>query len=339
MPQSPRERPINGNYRAWPNLGAYRDDARNARVQLHLIRDPGRIAAGIRLFSAIRDEFDMLPAFLEHYRKLGVCSFVIVDNGSSDGSREFLLDQPDVVLYDTDASYAEANAGSLWIDALIGEQAQDAWLVYADADELLVYDQCDRHPLPALAERLEALGEAKLLAPLLDTYGDPDAPDSLLFDALPEQSHRTGGGPHIVGGPRHRMAVAIGGAEPPCLTKYPFVRYGPRSSFINVHFPEPGGENGYRIRGRLLHLKLAARFRAKVAVALREGQHWNDGSEYRGYAKWLEGRDTGDLVIPESRRYTGPSDLIDAGLLEPLGWGRSNTSLRIGRALLGWRRR
>jgi hypothetical protein len=333
MRRNPRQRPIEGNYRNWSSLAAYREDSRQARKLLRLVRSPSCPVAGIHLFSAMRNERDILPLFLDHYRKLGVARFVIVDNDSSDGSRELLLDQPDVELHHTAASYADANAGSLWIDALLEEQAGGAWVVYADADELLVYDGCDRQPLPALVGRLEALGETKLMAPLLDVYSHPATPQDLLFDALPEQWHNTGRSPHITGGPRRRMAAAIVGAQPPALTKYPLVHYGPRTSFVNVHFPEPRGENSNRIRGRLLHLKLTPRFRGKVAEALREGQHWNEGSEYRGYAKWLDSRDIGDLVIADSRRYTSSGDLIEASLLEPLHWGRSNTSLRLRRRM------
>lgn len=327
---------LTGNYHNWANLAAYREDARRAREELRLIRTPGRSGAGVRLFSAIRNERDLLPLFLDHYRNLGVAGFIIVDNDLSDGSREFLLDQPDVELYHTASSYAGARWGTLWMDGLMQERVQHTWILYADCDELLVYDQCDSYPLDALIARLRALGERKLLAPLVDVYSQPAMPSDLLFDAVPEKSHMTGGGPHIVGGPRYRMAAAVN-SQAPCLTKYPLVRYGPRSTFANTHFPEPAGENGHRILGRLLHLKLTPRFRGKVEEALREGQHWNDGSEYKGYARWLNGRNTGDLVMNDSRRYTGPFDLIDVGLLEPLEWHRSNIGLRMHRVL--WPRR
>jgi hypothetical protein len=339
MRKAPSVKPIHGNYRDWETLAAYREEARQARGLLRLVRSPGRPARGVCLFSTMRNERDLLPLFLDHYRKLGIARFVIVDNDSSDGSHEWLLDQPDVELYHTTASYAAANGGTLWVDGLIQEQADGAWVLYADADELLVYDRHDNYPLPVLIDRLQALGESKLLAPLVDVYPKPGTPGDLLFDALPEQTHKTGGGAHITGGPRLRMAAAIGRSQFPCLTKYPLVRYGPRTAFANVHFPEPGRENGHQIRGRLLHLKLSSRFRGKVEEALREGQHWDAGTEYQTYAKWLDTRDTDDLVIDDSRLYSGPADLIDAGLLEPLDWSRSNGRLRFRRVLRArWRR-
>jgi hypothetical protein len=340
MRKARQPKPIEGNYRNWTSLAAYREEARQARQLLRLVRSPGPLGAGVRVFSAMHNERDILPLFLDHYRQLGVARFVIVDNDSSDGSNELLLDQPDVELYHTTASFADANGGTLWIDGLMQEQAVGAWVLFVDADELLVYDQHESHPLESLIERLQALGENKLLAPLVDLYSPPDDPQALLFDAASEEWRMTGGGPHIIGGPRFRMAAAAQWAQIPCLTKHPLARYGAETVFANVHFPYPPRDNSSRVRGRLLHLKLTARFRAKVEEGLRGGQHWNSGIEYQGYAKWLASRDIGDLVIADSRRYTGPADLIAAGLLEPLDWQRSNTSVRIKRALRQlWRAR
>ena len=94
-------------------------------------------ADGISLFSVMRNEVDFLPRFLEHYRRLGVARFVIVDNNSADGSRELLFRQPDVDLYHTAKSYAAANGGTLWVDGLIYAQASGKWVLHVDADELL----------------------------------------------------------------------------------------------------------------------------------------------------------------------------------------------------------
>ena len=47
---------VEGNYRNWANLAAYRDDARQARAQLRTVRNPVGSTQGIRLFSAMRNE-------------------------------------------------------------------------------------------------------------------------------------------------------------------------------------------------------------------------------------------------------------------------------------------
>lgn len=47
------------------------------------------------LFAVMRNEMYFLPAFLEHYRKLGVAQFVIVDDASDDGTGAYLASQPD----------------------------------------------------------------------------------------------------------------------------------------------------------------------------------------------------------------------------------------------------
>ena len=55
--------------------------------------------------STMRNEMLRLPHFLDHHRKLGINHFLIVDNGSEDGTRDYLAGQPDVSLWSTDHSY------------------------------------------------------------------------------------------------------------------------------------------------------------------------------------------------------------------------------------------
>ena len=50
---------------------------------------PGDILA----FVTLRNERVRLPYFLEYYRRIGVGHFLIVDNGSDDGSRDLLAGQ------------------------------------------------------------------------------------------------------------------------------------------------------------------------------------------------------------------------------------------------------
>ena len=68
----------------------------------------------IVLLATERNERVRLPFFLRYYRDLGVDHFLIVDNGSDDGSREYLAAQPDVSLWHTQAGYKAAHFGVDW---------------------------------------------------------------------------------------------------------------------------------------------------------------------------------------------------------------------------------
>jgi Glycosyl transferase family 2 len=104
---------------------------------------------GILLFSTLRNEKIRLPYFLEYYRDLGVNHFLIVDNDSTDGSREYLEIQPDVSLWTTAHSYKRARFGVDWLNYLQMKYAHGHWALVVDPDEFFVYPFCDTRPLRA----------------------------------------------------------------------------------------------------------------------------------------------------------------------------------------------
>ena len=65
----------------------------------------------ILLFSTQRNEKVRLPFFLDYYRDMGVSHFFFVDNDSTDGSVEYLSQQPDVSVWLTRASYKKSRYG------------------------------------------------------------------------------------------------------------------------------------------------------------------------------------------------------------------------------------
>ena len=64
----------------------------------------------ILIFSTVRNERIRLPFFLDYYRKLGVNHFLFVDNGSDDGTREYLESQADVSLWTISHSHQRATS-------------------------------------------------------------------------------------------------------------------------------------------------------------------------------------------------------------------------------------
>ena len=124
-------------------------------------------SSGMSLLAIVRNEMYFLPAFLDHYRQLGVRQFIVLDDKSQDGSREFLCGQPDVVVLESQRSYGDeveldsrllghrrvVRMHILWRNRLIERFATNAWVIHADADEFL------RIPpnltLPSLLRRIE----------------------------------------------------------------------------------------------------------------------------------------------------------------------------------------
>ncbi len=120
--------------------------------------------------STVRNEIIRLPYFLSHHRKLGITHFLIVDNGSNDGTHEFLQDQPDVSLWSTSSSYKESRFGVDWITWLQMKYAHGHWCLTLDTDELFIYPDWTQRRLADLTGWLDAQGTSAMAALMLDMY-------------------------------------------------------------------------------------------------------------------------------------------------------------------------
>jgi hypothetical protein len=174
------------------------------------------------------NEILRIDYFLEYYRKLGVSKFLIVDDGSLDGTREALLQQAvdhgDVHVFQSARTYKEARAGLDWMEELLDLYGDGHWAVHVDVDELLVYPDSENRNLHDLIGFIEAEGCDALFAPLLDMYprghlgqvayrqGQPFLGSAPLFDVahttIPKLSnllHRRSPNVTVVGGVRRRV--------------------------------------------------------------------------------------------------------------------------------------
>ena len=137
---------------------------------------------------------------------------MIVDNDSSDGSCELLLQQPDVDVYHAAGSYERQEASGCCMSMPTNSSSMT---------------QCEQYPLPRLVEHLEAVDHTRRLAPMTDLYRNPDRSPDLFFDGVPEHHQKSDRGSHIEGAlSRYRAAVLHNHDAYPCLTKYPLALYG-----------------------------------------------------------------------------------------------------------------
>jgi len=176
-------------------------------------------AEEIRGFLLVRNEIQRLPFTLTHHRTLGVQRFFVVDNGSADGTIDYLLGEPDVHLFETSGPYQDARNGIDWVEMLLHVYGVGRWCLLLDADEQLVYPECESVRLPNFCSALEERGLNCLATVFIDLYADCPIADThlgrarrpidicRLFDAhgyyhFPASASHI---PRIFGGPRARL--------------------------------------------------------------------------------------------------------------------------------------
>ena len=300
-----------------------------------LIR-PGHIL----VFSTFRNEAVRLPYFLKYYREMGVNHFLMVDNDSDDGGRDFLASQPDVSLWTTDASYKRARFGVDWLNWLQMKYGHGHWTLVVDPDELFVFPFCDTRPIRALTDWLDASSIRSFSAMLLDMYpkgGIADTPyragqDPLeianWFDAGNYSIYHNAryGNLWIQGGPRMRQFFADDPARAPALNKIPLVKWHHRYAYhssthtllprgLNLTYDEWGGE---KASGVLLHTKFLSTFGDKAREEIQRGQHYAGSREYKAYADQMEVNP--DLWCKWSEQYINWRQLEILGLMSKGNW-------------------
>ena len=294
----------------------------------------------ILVFSTLRNERVRLPFFLRYYRNLGVNHFLIVDNDSDDGSREYLAAQPDVSLWTSAHSYKRSRFGVDWLNGLQMKYGHGHWTLVVDPDEFFVYPFCDTRPIRALTDWLDASNIKSFSAMLLDMY--PKGP----FDAKPYREgqdpfeiaqyfdsgnymitrNRKYGNLWIQGGPRARMFFPDLPDRAPALNKIPLVKWEKDYAYVSsTHMLLPRGLNqvfdewgGEKASGCLLHAKFLDTFPLKAEEEMLRRQHYANSHEYRAYRSGISKEP--DLWCKWSEKYINWRQLEILGLMSKGNW-------------------
>ena len=289
-------------------------------------------AEEILLFCPSRNEVSRLPYFLEYYRKLGVSRFFMIDNKSTDETREFLLEQKDVHYFYTEQSYLEAHRARLWMQALRQAYGVNQWCITVDVDEMLVFPMCEHVSLQALTAYMDETKAEALFTIMLDMYGDdlenvdyvsgaPFADFSPFFDKRPYWASITDQFPHLsmFGGVRHRCffkendqsgpAFRNGG---PVLRKLPLVKWSADKTYINsTHSLTPCKLAD--VTGALLHYKMLGNFKEFARQEMRSGER--PPGEYETYFNALESGEGYSLICEHTERFVSSSQLVNLSLM------------------------
>ena len=314
---------------------------RKRRELASVVNRTGKIAPkDILVFSTLRNERVRLPYFLRYYRDMGVGHFLVVDNGSDDGSAEYLREQDDVSLWTSEKSYKRARFGVDWLNWLQRKYAHGHWALVVDPDEFLVYPFCDTRPLRALTDWLDASSIRSFGAMLLDMYpkgsinaqpyreGQDPFEIAAWFDSgnYTITKNKKFGNLWIQGGPRTRAFFPDNPERAPALNKIPLVKWDRSFTFVSsTHMLLPRGLNnvydewgGEKASGCLLHAKFLDTFGQKAAEELERRQHYAASHEYRAYDARL--KEDPDLWCKWSEKYINWRQLEILGLMSKGNW-------------------
>lgn len=247
------------------------------------------------LIAIVRDEIERMELFLEHYRLIGIEHFVIADNGSNDGTLEYLLQQNDIDVFYIGSKFRNGRKEG-WINRLMYFYGFHRWYLIVDADELLEWPERKEYALVNVIKVLELNKINRAGAIMLDMYSaggmykydlKSDKNVKLYFDSDTYTEISDGDKIFLTGGPRKRIY------NMDCyLSKYPLVYLNEGEILINAHYWYPYFcFNDYPFIFGLLHYKLLSKTDLKkVKQYVSEQNHVNHSYEYKCYLEQYKRR-------------------------------------------------
>jgi glycosyltransferase involved in cell wall biosynthesis len=280
----------------------------------------------------VRNESQHLPYLLSYYRQQGVDQFLIVDNGATDETIDYLIIQTDVALWHGDRPLHQVNFGSLWFELLLQKYGVEHWCLTINADEVLYYPDCETRTIRDLCVDLDRQYQRAFTAILLDMYSDrpisathyemgqpfleicPYFDRAFFHQAELETEPEFAGQRRYVGGMRQRVFGRQGDYY---LNKVPLLKYRPDLILTGgQHLLGLSSEQIAQETGALLHFKYFASFPAYVNSEVERKEHSNGAFQYQEYAAKL--RQDANLMLYDpqhSLRLQNSQQLVDLGIM------------------------
>nr|WP_170951247.1 sulfotransferase [Synechococcus sp. UW106] len=281
----------------------------------------------IRLATVIKNELWRLPWFLDYYRSIGIDEFIFVDNDSNDGSLDYLLQQPDVLVFHTKTPYKIGRSGVVWLNHIFS-LFDRGWNIYVDVDEALVFHDIEIHGIRGLTSYMDRHGHDVAAGQMIDMF-KVDSSESTKFGNGAEDfiaSYPLFDKTYVrwpvidfpyfraVGG--IRQAVGVGEIS----TKTPVMKAGRNIKLLlSSHTVTPGYISDVDLG--LLHFKLAGDFRNDFAEVINSNGRIRDcQNRYKKYKDYFDdwSARVQDLDWSKIATYQTSKSLVQHGVISSL---------------------
>ena len=243
-----------------------------------------------------KNEKIRMQAFLEHYRKIGIKQFLICDNGSTDGTLEYLMEQNDVYVYSTEKMYTSQRKAA-WCNRMMADLGDNRWYFQADADEFAWIPEFESMDINEYVKILEEKKVLSVKAIMLEMYpndilgGDNLLPENFVEDYCfydadsewyefdPDKNYINGGFINRVFGEKHALQC-----------KTPLFFQDENRFNIGSHHIYPYSEDITAEYGIILkHYKFLPGDEKKIRDALVKKNYANGSRLYKKFVELYEG--------------------------------------------------
>lgn len=270
------------------------------------------------LIVVVKDDLLRMQLLFQHYRRLGVSQFVVLDNGSTDGTVEFCASQPNTRLYQVATPY-DGNRKEGWVERVIRSIGVNRWYIVVDSDEMLDYPGSESHGIRELIARQNHMGNTRLYAYMLDMYSDkPLYSVECTPDSIPEEFCWFDDDTYVLDEALYGMKIPMGGPRQRMVHnkiwagKCPVFLFEPEVNILSAHFLHPIVQiSDTNLCCVLRHYKYLQqdqkiyRYRETQSSGFAYTTH-----EYKAINSFAKQNDQATMYTPNSKKYINSDSLI-----------------------------
>lgn len=295
---------------------------------IHLISgDPSSLSNNDKLIMmcTVKDDLERIKHQYKTMKSFGIEQFVYIDNGSTDGSKEWLMTKKDIVVYQTHNKFNSVNK-SAWYRTVVRQVGFDRWYLFLDSDEIYMYPGIEEDRFQGLIKFINTKGYRVVNSIMLDLY--PEKPINLNQESQKNDfdcynyfdRHYNVGYTKIAkiyhGGPRQRLFGS---------NAYPFNNWLQKNNLIYYeedmfHYAHIVAPYAHNFKSQTLAATLHYKFMPNDFDKYRniaDLETYNSGSrEYKRYADFFENHDELNFFGPDSTKLNSSMDLLEIDLLD-----------------------
>ena len=245
----------------------------------------------------VKDDLVRMKLFYRHYRNMGIKEFVVLDDKSKDGTKEYLLEQKDTTVYSANENYNTLRR-QVWINELIYLEGFNKWYLIVDSDELLDFHRTDYPTIKDLVMKLKSKKKTRAKALMLDmlakdalfsmeVFNEYDIERKYNLFSAKYTLEKTAHGFWVRGGARGELFRILGQKKGmPVVSKYPLVYFDNKEIAINSHYNFPSNRNKPAKPSVILrHYKFLPCDKDKYSERVQKGNFQSGSAEYKTYEK------------------------------------------------------